>query len=201
MSIDQDGELKDSERRTLPAAASQMLEVITETRLRVITFDMEIAADHLKYSTWSAALATAGVAVIITKRGDITSTFFIGAFVRWSIVIAGLTLVLAVAAAAYIHWKVNRLLDAERHIMTLALKQRVRVMGGALTRDYDDPSRRDLLVFGDAILDHEYLNADDKEKLDEYLRKAFDPEKLERPLFLQSVLTASGYAILLLIAV
>jgi hypothetical protein len=56
----------------LEQTSIRLIEALTDAKLRAISFDLEIQADKLKYSGWLSALATAGLAVLITDFGKVT---------------------------------------------------------------------------------------------------------------------------------
>jgi len=186
------------------ALATRYLEtvaVITDARIKAITFDMEVLGDHLRYSAWSAAIATAGIALILTKRADFHSSFFRDTILRLGVTASAIVLAVAVIIAGAINWKINTALEARRQIMTFALKQRLLLFCRGTAPEIVKQAIGDVTPFARTLMNLEHLSAKDKTEYSKWEKRAGDTEDFKNPTLLQHATVAAGYLLLMIVAI
>lgn len=173
----------------LEQASIRLIEALTDGKLRAISFDLEIEVDKLKYSGWLSALATAGIALLITNfEKVILPISALGAFAIAGPISAALSLAASLVVGGFFPWTLNKSFDRKRQEMTLFVKQKCLLYSGDATIDAGD----DLFK---KIADGKYLSSANQEylgKLDKDSKKA--PNE-ERVLLAQVILVAAGFLV------
>ena len=179
----------------LQQSSIRLIESVTDGKVRAISFDLEIQIDKLKYSNWLSALATAGIALLVTNFDKVTPTWAVlGALAVIGPITAALSLTASLAVGGFIHWALNRSFDRKRQQMTLYIKQKCRLYSGdAVFKEGDD-------VFK-GIASAKYLSLENQEYLEKLDKESKREPNEERLLLMQGGLVILGLVVALLGAI
>lgn len=173
----------------LEQSSIRLIEALTDGKLRAISFDLEIQVDKLKYSGWLSALATAGMALLITHFEKVTpSLSALGALAIAGPISAALSLTASLVTGGFLHWTLNKSFDRKRQEMTLYVKQKCLLYSGDAKIEGGD----DLF---EKIANGKYLSSANQEylaKLDKDEKRQLDGERV---LLAQAVLVAIGFLV------
>ena len=173
----------------LEQSSIRLIDALTDGKVRAISFDLEIQIDKLRYSGWLSALATAGMALLITNFEKVSPSFpMLGAFAVAGPISAALSLTASLVMGGFLHWTLNKSFDRKRQEMTLLIKQKCLLYSGDAAIEAGD----DLF---DKIANGKYLSSANKEYLEKLNKDSKRQPDEERVLLAQAVLVIVGFLI------
>jgi hypothetical protein len=176
---------------------ANLLDAVTDAKIRAISWDLEIGLDNLKYITWIGTIATAGIGFLITNFEKVTPKYSpisqLGIFLPIS---SALILMASIIIAGYSHWLLNQQFELKRLRMTLALKQKCLILSGdsAITQFGNDEIFERLTAMA-------YTSEENREHIAEIAKKVRDEFDIDILLLLQSGLVALGVLVAFLGAI
>ena len=171
----------------------KIVELVAEAQVSAISFDLEIATDNLKYSTWCTAIATAGLGLAITSWEKLVRPGTSGTWVVLALLAVSIPLITSVAIGAFTNWQLNKEFSRKRQEMTFVLKQQV-----ILVADDDvTETGRDL---GQAMMDLKFLSTYDSAKIASLKRAGDTAPNIEKLVLFQQAAAAVGYVAALSVA-
>lgn len=176
--------------RELSTSLARAIESATDGKIKAITYDIEVDADNLKYSSWLSALATGGLALIITNFDKLLSPYLakiapppIGP------IAAGISLAGAIAAGAYLNWAINQDFLCKRQMMTAWIKQKCLLFAGEVGVAEDEEN-----LFG-RVASGDFLSVQDQRIVAELDEKTRNAPKSERIILAQGAMVLLGYVL------
>ena len=175
-------------RKLLTPEQVRLVDLATEGAVKAIQFDLDVESDRLKYSAWCSALATAGLALVLSNADKLLPTSPAPA-VRTlsSVLVIAIPLIASAALGAWVNWQTNKESERKRQEMTLILKQRLLVLGDSDTK----AEGRELLR---QLVQKKFLEHEDQEFLTKIARETSRQIGGDKLLLWQQSLLVVGYA-------
>jgi len=199
-------------------------EIITRTTAsqdKAIQFDIEIAEDGLRYSTWIIALATAGFGIILLNGDKFGPLWLTKKELAWALTSSTILFLISSFVGASYYYYSNLFFRLERQNRTLLLKQEMYLLNLVRSRaefeneeENQDPFNMQiekilrplepgLLV--DSILKGKFFSHMGKDEEDQFKTLSDNiisvHKRLKRLLWAQQGLTCLGYLLILACAV
>lgn len=100
----------------------RLMDQLTDSMVAAIDFDSDIINDHIKYSSWLAAIALGGVAAVATHFYELVAHSYLRPGIARLTIVFGIAILFgSIGVAAFLTWKSNQQLSTARKQKTLYL--------------------------------------------------------------------------------
>jgi hypothetical protein len=136
----------------------ELFSLVTKRIIKTISFELEIASDRLKYSSWLALLASTAIGFIISKGSDVMKATWFVTSPNWSLSSIIIILSISITLSAILYFFTNRLLKSLRKKEKYYIEQEINI---------------EILKIKKRSVNEESITASDK-KLEEIMSKIDD---------------------------
>lgn len=179
---------------------SDLFKSTSESFIKSIDFDNQIASDKQKYGNWVLGIATAGIALLITQESKIIADSIVEIIspkilLRISLILNSVSLVIGASS----FFMFNKQVDYNRQSQTLVLRQELFYISGEISGAGISGSSATDMIRRITLCD--FLENEDKKKFSSARLKSNRAGNwAEKLLISQQICTSLSYAIIVIVA-